>query len=55
MGAITSRLEESDEVYRVEVPQEFVKKLNWRKGQILTLVLDGEKLQVEKMQGFYGA
>jgi bifunctional DNA-binding transcriptional regulator/antitoxin component of YhaV-PrlF toxin-antitoxin module len=55
MGAITSRLEKNDNVFRVEIPQEYVDKLGWRKGQILTLDIAESKLEVKKMQGFMGS
>ena len=55
MVTITSRLEKNDDIFTIEIPQEYVEKLDWRKGQILSLDVSGDKLQVEKLHGFMGA
>ncbi len=55
MVVITSRLEKDENVYRIEVPQDYVEQLGWRKGQILQIDVKENKLQVEKLQGFMGA
>lgn len=55
MVVITTRLEKNDDVFRIEIPKEYVTKLDWRKGQILSLDVSDEKLMVEKMHGFVGA
>lgn len=54
MAVITSRLEKNDSVFRIEIPEKFVEKLGWRKGQILSLDVTGERLEVEKIHGFIG-
>ncbi len=56
MGLVkTTRLIKQDEIFEIEVPKEFVTKLDWRNGHILEINLQGEKLVIEKLHGFVGS
>jgi len=54
MPVITTRLEKDQDAFRVEIPQEYIEKLGWRKGQILSIDVEGDKLEIKHIQGFMG-
>ncbi len=52
--ANTTKLKQNDTTYEIEIPEEYVLKLGWRKGYVLKIdVVDG-KLVVQKLSGFMG-
>ena len=51
----TTRLIKQDDKYEIEIPKDFVTKLDWRAGHVLEINLQGEKLVIEKMRGFMGS
>lgn len=54
MPIVTTRLEKIQEVYRVEIPKDYVEKLGWRKGQILSIDVEEDRLEIKHIQGFMG-
>ena len=51
----TTRLTKRDESYEIEIPKDFIEKLDWRNGHILEIVEKDNKLVIEKLQGFVGS
>lgn len=51
----TTRLIKQDDIYEIEIPKDFVTKLDWRDGHILEINMEGEKLVIEKLHGFMGS
>ena len=51
----TTRLIKQDDLYEIEIPKDFVTKLDWRDGHILEINMEGEKLVIEKLHGFMGS
>ena len=51
----TTRLIKQDDIYEIEIPKDFVIKLDWRNGHILEINMEGEKLVIEKLHGFMGS
>ena len=50
----TTRLKKQDSIYEIEIPQEFIKKLDWRDGHVLEINEQDNKLIIEKLHGFIG-
>ena len=50
----TTRLIKQDDIYEIEIPKEFLIKLDWRDGHILEINMQGEKLVIEKTSWLYG-
>ena len=51
----TTRLTKHDESYEIEIPKEFIEKMDWRDGHILEISETENKLVIEKLQGFVGS
>jgi hypothetical protein len=51
----TTRLIKQEGKYEIEVPEDFVTKIDWRNGHVLEINLQGEKLVIEKLHCFMGA
>ena len=51
----TTRLIKQDDIYEIEIPKDFVTKLDWRDGHVLEINIQGEKLVIEKLHGFMGS
>ena len=50
----TTRLTKQDNVYQIEIPEEFVNKFDWRNGHVLEISEQDDKLVIEKLHGFLG-
>jgi bifunctional DNA-binding transcriptional regulator/antitoxin component of YhaV-PrlF toxin-antitoxin module len=50
----TTRLKKRDSIYEIEIPQEFINKLDWRDGHVLEINEQDNRLIVEKLHGFIG-
>ncbi len=56
MGHVkTTRLTKQENMYEIEIPEEFVNKLDWRVGHILEISEQDNKLVIEKLHGFMGS
>ncbi len=51
----TTRLKKQENVFEIEIPEEFVNKLDWRVGHILEINEQDNKLVIEKLHGFLGS
>ena len=51
----TTRLKKQDNTYEIEIPKEFIIKLDWRDGHILEINEQNDKLVIEKIHGFLGS
>jgi bifunctional DNA-binding transcriptional regulator/antitoxin component of YhaV-PrlF toxin-antitoxin module len=51
----TTRLKKQDSIYEIEIPKEFIIKLDWRDGHILEINEQNGKLVIEKIHGFLGS
>lgn len=51
----TTRLKKLDDSYEIEIPGEFIQKLEWRNGHILEITEIDDKLVIEKLHGFVGS
>lgn len=51
----TTRLKKRDSSYEIEIPKEFITKLDWRDGHILEINEKSNKLVIEKLHGFMGS
>jgi len=54
MTKTTKLVRDDDNVFHIEIPEEFVTKLNWRHGFVLKIDSDDSKVTVEKLSGFMG-
>ena len=48
----TTRLKKDGNAYEIEIPEEFVQKLEWRNGHILEVTEQEDKLVIETDKGF---
>jgi hypothetical protein len=51
----TTRLIKQDDIYEIEIPKDFITKLEWQDGLVLEINMQGEKLIIEKLHGFMGS
>lgn len=51
----TTRLKKQENTFEIEIPEEFVNKLDWRVGHILEINEQDNKLVIEKLHGFLGS
>ena len=51
----TTRLIKKEDMYVIEIPNDFVTQLDWRNGHVLEINLHGEKLVIERLHGFMGS
>jgi len=54
MVKTTKLTKQDDGIFRIEIPEEYVSELGWRKGHILKINSDDNKLVIEKLSGFMG-
>ena len=54
MTKTTKLIKQNDDIYRIEIPEEYVLKLGWRNGHVLKIDADDTKLVIEKLSGFMG-
>ncbi len=50
----TTRLKKRDNIYEIEIPEEFVNKFDWRNGHVLEIIEKDNKLVIDKIHGFLG-
>ncbi len=50
----TTRLTQLGDKFEIEIPQECMKELGWRKGYILEIDVKESKAIIKKMSGFVG-
>ena len=50
----TTRLKKQNNVYEIDIPEEFITNLDWQEGHLLEINTDGKQLVVEKLHGFVG-
>ncbi len=56
MGQIkTTRLKKHESTFEIEIPEEFINRLEWRVGHILEINEQDNKLVIEKLHGFLGS
>lgn len=51
----TTRLKKRDSTYEIEIPKEFITKLDWRDGHVLEINEEDSKLVIKKLHGFMGS
>jgi antitoxin component of MazEF toxin-antitoxin module len=51
----TTRLKKQGNAFEIEIPKEFITKLDWRDGHILEINEEDNKLVIEKLHGFMGS
>ncbi|HJJ22652.1 MAG TPA: hypothetical protein OQH54_02925 [Nitrosopumilus sp.] len=49
-----TKLKQNDDVYKIEISEEYVLKLGWRNGYVLKIDADENKLIIEKLSRFLG-
>lgn len=54
MTNTTNLVKDEDNVFHIEIPDEYVTKLGWRNGFVLKIDFDDSKVTVEKLSGFMG-
>ncbi len=54
MTKITRLVREEDNIFHIEIPEEYVTKLGWKNGFVLKIDSDDSKVTVEKLSGFMG-
>jgi len=50
----TTRLTQQENKFEIEIPQECMKELGWRKGYILEIDIKDSKAIIKKLHGFVG-
>ena len=56
MGQVkTTRLKKQESTFEIEIPEEFINRLEWRVGHILEINEQDNKLVIEKLHGFLGS
>ncbi len=56
MGQVkTTRLKKHESTFEIEIPEEFINRLEWRVGHILEISEQDNKLVIEKLHGFLGS
>ena len=54
MAKTTKLVKQNDGIFHVEIPEEFLSKLEWEAGHILKIDTEDNKLVIEKLNGFMG-
>ena len=54
MTKTTNLVRDEDNVFHIEIPEEYITKLGWRHGFVLKIDSDDSKVTVEKLSGFMG-
>jgi len=54
MVKTTKLIKQNDGVYRIEIPEELVSKLEWRNGHVLKINAENNRVVIEKLSGFMG-
>ena len=54
MTKMTKLVREKNNIFHIEIPEEYVEKLGWRNGFMLKIDSDDSKVIVEKLSGFMG-
>ncbi len=50
----TTRLTKQGDQYEIEIPQECIEKLGWKKGFVLEIDVRNSEAVIKKLQGFMG-
>ncbi|MFQ5475804.1 MAG: hypothetical protein ACE5DT_02090 [Nitrosopumilus sp.] len=51
----TTRLtKQNEDMFKIEIPEEYISKLGWRNGHVLKIDVENEKIIIEKLSGFMG-
>ena len=54
MTKTTNLVRDEDNIFHIEIPEEYITKLGWRHGFILKIDSDDSKVNVAKLSGFMG-
>ena len=54
MAKTTKLAKQENDVFRIDIPEEYITKLGWRSGHLLKIDANGDKLVIEKLSGFVG-
>jgi len=54
MEKTTRFTKQNDNTFEIEIPEEYISKLGWRKGHILKIDVENNKIVIEKLSGFMG-
>jgi len=54
MTKTTKLIKQNDDVYHIDIPEEYVSRLGWENGYLLKIDVDDNKIVIEKLSGFMG-
>ena len=54
MTNTTKLIQEKNNIFHIEIPEEYVTKLGWKNGFVLKIDSDDNKVTVAKLSGFMG-
>ena len=54
MAKTTKLVKQNDGIFKIDIPEEFLAKLEWEDGIILKIDTNDNKILVEKLSGFVG-
>ena len=54
MAKTTKLVKQNDGIFQIEIPEEFLSKLEWEDGHVLKIDANDNKLVIEKLSGFVG-